>query len=52
MPVVQVWVWKFEVKDVLLKVGFRVNIISESLRKKLGFRRLQSLHLWREWLPT
>jgi len=52
MPVVQVRVRKFEVKDVLLKVGSKVNIISKSLRKKLGFRRLQSLHLWCEWLTN
>jgi hypothetical protein len=42
MPVVQVRVKKFEVKDVLLDSGFDVNIISESLRKKLGLKRPQS----------
>jgi len=34
---------KFEVRDVLLDGGFDVNIISESLKKKLRLRRLQSI---------
>jgi hypothetical protein len=42
MPIVQVRVGKFEVKDVLLDSGFDVNIISKSLRKKLGLKRPQS----------
>jgi len=42
MLIVQVRVGKFEVKDVLLDNGYNVNIISESLRKKLGLKRPQS----------
>jgi hypothetical protein len=42
MQVVQVWVGKFEVRDVLLNGGSSVNIILKSLRKKLGLRRPQS----------
>jgi hypothetical protein len=42
MLIVQVWVGKFEVTDVLLDGGSGVNIISESLKSKLGLRRLQS----------
>ncbi len=41
MPVVQVWAGKFEVRDVLLNGGSIVNIISKSLRKKFGLKRLQ-----------
>jgi hypothetical protein len=41
MPIVQVRVGKFEVRDVLLDGGSNVNIIFESLRKKLGLKRLQ-----------
>ncbi len=43
MPIVQIWVGKFEVRDVLLEDGFGVNIISKSLKKKLGLKRLQSI---------
>jgi hypothetical protein len=42
MPVVQVQVGKFKVRDVLLDGGSHVNIISKSLRKKLGLKRPQS----------
>ncbi len=35
MPVVQVWVGKFEIMNFLLNSGSTVNIISKSLRKKL-----------------
>jgi len=42
MPIVQVWVKKFEVRDVLLDGGSNVNIISESLRKKFKLRNFQS----------
>jgi hypothetical protein len=42
MPIVQVWVRKFEVRDVLLDCGSDVNIISESLKKKLKLRNFQS----------
>jgi hypothetical protein len=52
MLVVQVQVGKFEVKDVLLDDGSRMNIISKSLRKKLGLKKPQSLHLWCEWLTN
>jgi hypothetical protein len=41
MSIVQVQVGKFEIRDVLLDDGFDVNIISESLRKKLGLKRTQ-----------
>jgi hypothetical protein len=41
MPVVQVRVGKFEVRDVLLDDSSRVNIISKSLRKKLKLRKPQ-----------
>ncbi len=41
MPIVQVRVGKFEVRDVLMDGGSGVNIIFESLRKKLRLRRLQ-----------
>jgi hypothetical protein len=37
----QVQVGKFEVRDVLLDRGSSVNIILESLRKKLGLRKPQ-----------
>jgi hypothetical protein len=43
MPIVQVWMRKFEVKDVLLDGGSKMNIIFESLKKKLGLRRPQSI---------
>ncbi len=39
MPVVQVRVGRFGVRDVLLDNGSNVNIISKSLRKKLGLRK-------------
>jgi hypothetical protein len=39
MPVVQIRVGKFEIRDVLLNNGSDVNIIFESLKKKLGLRR-------------
>jgi hypothetical protein len=42
MPIVQVRMGKFEIRDVLLDGGFNVNIIFfESLRNKLRLRRLQ-----------
>jgi hypothetical protein len=41
MPIVQVWVKKFEVRDVLLDGGSNVNIIFESLRKKLKLKKIQ-----------
>ncbi len=41
MPIVQVRVGKFEVKDMLLDGGSSVNIISKSLKRKLRLRRLQ-----------
>jgi hypothetical protein len=41
MPIVQAWVGKFEVRDVLLDGGSIVNIIYESSRKKFRLRRLQ-----------
>jgi hypothetical protein len=41
MLIVQVRVGKFEVTDVLLDSGSNVNIIFESLKKKLGFKRPQ-----------
>jgi hypothetical protein len=37
--IVQVYIRKFGVKDVLMVGGSNVNIISESLRKKLGLRK-------------
>jgi hypothetical protein len=43
MPVVQMWVKKLEVRDVLLDGGSNVNIISKSLRKKLGLKIPQSV---------
>ncbi len=43
MLIVQVQVGNFEKRDVLLDVGFMVNIILESLRKKLGLKRPQSV---------
>jgi hypothetical protein len=43
---VQVRVGKFEVRDVLLDGGFGVNIIFESLRKKLILKRLQLTPFW------
>ncbi len=42
MLVVQVWVVKIEVKDVLLGGGYGVNMISKGLRKKLRLKRPQS----------
>jgi hypothetical protein len=39
--VVQVWVGKFGVQDILFDGGWCVNIILKSLRKKLGLRKLQ-----------
>ncbi len=48
MLVVQVQVGKFEVRNVLLDGGSNVNIISESLKKKLKLKRPQSFHLWCE----
>jgi hypothetical protein len=41
IPVVQVRVGKFEIRNVLLDGRFGVNIILESLRKKLELRKLQ-----------
>ncbi len=41
IPVVQVRVGKFEVRNVLLNGKFGVNIISKILRKKLGLRNPQ-----------
>jgi hypothetical protein len=43
MPIVQVWMRKFEVRDVLLNGGSNVNIIFKSLKNKLGLRRPQSI---------
>ncbi len=39
ISIVQVCVGKFGVRDVLFDVGSNVNIISKSLRKKLGLRK-------------
>ncbi len=39
IAIVQVWVGKFEVRDVLLDNGSSVNIIFESLRKKLKLKK-------------
>jgi hypothetical protein len=50
MLVVQVWAGKFDVRDVLLDNGFGVNIIFESLRKKI--KNLNRFHLWCEWLTN
>jgi hypothetical protein len=41
MPIVQVRMGNFEVRDVLLNGGFDVNIIFEKLRKKLKVKRFQ-----------
>jgi hypothetical protein len=41
MSVAQVQVGKFEIRDVLLDGGSYVNIISKSLRKKLGLGKPQ-----------
>jgi hypothetical protein len=41
IPIVQVRVGKFEIKDVLLDGRSDVNIISKSLRNKLGLRKPQ-----------
>ncbi len=41
MPIVQVWVEKLGVRDVLPNGRFGVNTIFESLRKKLRLRRPQ-----------
>jgi hydrogenase maturation factor len=41
MPIVHVCVGQYRVKYVLLNVGFSVNIISKSLRRKLRLRKLQ-----------
>ncbi len=37
--VVQIRIGKFEVRDVLLHIGFSMNIVYESLRKKLGLKK-------------
>jgi hypothetical protein len=42
MPIVQIWVGKFETRDVLLDNGSGVNIVFESLKKKLGLKKPQS----------
>jgi hypothetical protein len=42
IPIVQVRVGKFEVRNVLLDGGSSVNIILENLRKKFKLRKLQS----------
>jgi hypothetical protein len=42
IPVIEVRIGKFEVKNVLLKGGFGANIILESLRKKLKLKKPQS----------
>ncbi len=42
MPVVQVWVGKLEVRDVLFNGGSSVNIISKSLKRKLELKKPQS----------
>jgi hypothetical protein len=41
MPIVHVHLGKYGVKDVLLDGGSSVNIISKSLRRKLGLKKLQ-----------
>jgi hypothetical protein len=41
IPIVQVRIDKFEIRDVLLDGGSGVNIVSKSLRKKLGVRKPQ-----------
>jgi len=41
IPIVQVRIGKFEVRHVLLDGGSSVNIISESLKKKLGLKKPQ-----------
>ncbi len=41
MSIVQVWIQKFGVQNVLLDGRFGVNIISENLRKKVGLQKLQ-----------
>jgi hypothetical protein len=41
MSVLQVWVWKYGKKNMLLNGGSNVNNILESLRKKLGLKRPQ-----------
>ncbi len=46
MLIIQVWIGKFGVSDVLLDGGSSVNIISNSLKKKLGpWRSFNPLHL-------
>ncbi len=42
MPVVQVRVGKFEIRDVLFNGGSSVNIISKSLKRKLELKKPQS----------
>ncbi len=42
MPIVQIWVGKFEIRVVLLDGGSSVNIISKSLKKRLGLKKPQS----------
>jgi hypothetical protein len=39
IPVVQIRIRKFKVRDVLLDGGFGVNIIFEGLRKKLRLKK-------------
>jgi hypothetical protein len=43
MPIVQVWVGKFEVRDMLLDGGSIVNIIFDHLTKKLELKGPQSI---------
>jgi hypothetical protein len=42
MPVVQVSIGNYEIMDVLLDCGSKVNIISEHLQKKLALKKPQS----------
>ncbi len=45
MPIVQVCVGKFGIKDVLLDNGSNVNSISNSLREQLGLRKPKPIPL-------
>jgi hypothetical protein len=53
IPIVQVWIGKFEIRNVLLDGGSSVNIISRSLRKKLKLKKLQLtsfvVHMVDQW---
>jgi hypothetical protein len=43
MPIVQVSIGKYEIMDVVLDGGSKVNIIFEHLWRKLGLKRPQSM---------